>query len=162
MQYVSYMFKKTVATSEAGSKKKSLDPLKKEVPILGPRFVPPNYLHIEKRSPSPKITPGVTYLKPLHVVHPFYYLNLKQCLQCDETEDVSWQGWAGTGYREVHGLRREETAIGYQLECGKCKDNKKQVSGEGVFCIASTSIKFWARRAHWEISSECNDLRGMT
>lgn len=155
------MFKKTAATSETGSKKK-LVPLRKEVPILGPRFVPPEYLHLEKRNPTPKIIPGVTYLKPLHVVHPFYYPNLKQCPQCDETEDVSWQGWAGTGYREVHGLHREETAIGYQLECAKCKDKKKEVNGEGVYCIASTSIKFWARRAHWEIPSECYGLHDTT
>lgn len=156
VQYVNFMVKKTTTSSESGSKKQLAPPaLRKEIPILGPRFVPPGYLHMEKRNSTPNIIPISTYLKPLHVVHPFYYPSLKLCPQCDST-NVSWKGWVGPGYREVHGVSREETAIGYQLECEPCK---QQYSGgsatdKGVFCLSTTNIKFWARRSHWEIPRE--------
>ena len=85
---------------------------------------------------------------------------------------MSWQSWTSTGYREVHGVFREETALGYQLDCLSCHEaldstgaksqgNKGQSStdkGEkpkkkGV-AFATTNFKFWERRQHGEIPSE--------
>ncbi|KAI0656723.1 hypothetical protein C8Q70DRAFT_920675 [Cubamyces menziesii] len=65
-------------------------PLSTSIPILGPCFVLPTYLHLQKRAVSPEVVPETTYLKPIHVVHPFYYPQLNHgCPQCG-LDQVSW------------------------------------------------------------------------
>lgn len=125
------------------------------MPLLGPRFLPPSWLHLRRREPVPNILPSVAYLKPLHIVHPLYYHWLKTCPQCD-SESVSWQGWTATGPREVHGIRREETTLGYQLECKDCEARfgGRNAEEEGKYCFATTNAKFWERKEHWEIPRE--------
>lgn len=113
------------------------------IPILGPRFLPPQYLHLQTRQPLSKITPNVQYLRPLTVLHPFY-LDVSACPQC-RSPDIVVQGWNGTGPREVHGVREEETAIGYQFRCGECKTQKKP------YCFSTTNTEFWQHLQHWEI-----------
>lgn len=45
-----------------------------KIPILGPHFVPPLYLHALRRNQSePAVNPETLYLKPLRVIHPFYH-----------------------------------------------------------------------------------------
>ncbi|KAG1807078.1 hypothetical protein EV424DRAFT_1329721, partial [Suillus variegatus] len=86
--------------------------LDSRIPILGPHFLPPSYLHARKCNPSePAINPEVLYLKPLRVIHPFYHPELARCPRCDCTDGVLWDGWTGTGPRDVHGVMLDEAAI---------------------------------------------------
>ena len=156
--YVDYVYHAT--TVRAGSKK---DPpiLRLEVPLLGPLFLPPTFLNLRKRKPAYSITPTTTYLKPLHIVHPLYYPDLAKCPLCDSL-DVSWQGWTGTGHRDVHGVDREETALGYQLQCNSCKESRTEARGasggkqknEELVRVATTNPKFWERRRDYDIPSK--------
>ncbi|KAF7796643.1 hypothetical protein EIP86_007825 [Pleurotus ostreatoroseus] len=124
-------------------------PLPINIPLYGPRFVPPTYLHARKRSPgSPKIQPVTNYIKPVSVVHPFYFPNFfKRCPQCDSVDDkeVYWDSWISTGPREVYGLKYGETAIGYQLRCKACKNRGLE------WCFATTSAAFWAKSEAWSV-----------
>ncbi|KAA1471881.1 hypothetical protein DENSPDRAFT_859197 [Dentipellis sp. KUC8613] len=91
--------------------------LKPNIPIYGPRFMPPSYLHGAKRDTTPDIHVKTAYLKPLTILHPFYYPELRCCPKCGCTDKrATWNGWNTTGYREVHGIRAEETALGFQLK----------------------------------------------
>ncbi|KAL6303303.1 hypothetical protein BKA93DRAFT_818126 [Sparassis latifolia] len=127
----------------------------RELPIYGPHFLPPTYTEAHQRSATPEVTPDTSYLKPVTVVHPFYYPELTQCPQCDST-DVKWTQWAATGHREVHGIFWEETAIGYQLRCKNCETQAGMHGhqGGGMYCFATTSHLFWERREHWEVPCE--------
>ncbi len=132
--------------------------LKTNIPIYGPRFVPPSYLHVQKRNPvTPLIKPSVLFLKPLHVIHPFYYGNLRKCPQCGSSEGVSWNSWVNTGHRELYGLRQGECALGYQLRCKGCTTGSTmQGSGDSdsdQHCFATTSSAFWRKWEHWNIPS---------
>src|ERR1700677_2326504 len=116
VEYVNFLYK---STKHHGNSKKNAPPpnLLKEIPLLGPHFIPPSYLHIQKRQPTPTIQPQTTYLKPLNIVHPFYYAGLgKCCPQCDSS-DVQWDGWTTSHHRDVHGIQEEETVLGFQLLC---------------------------------------------
>ena len=56
-----YVGKSGVAdvTAVHGNKKGAIPPsLKKDIPILGPHFLPPGYIHAQKQD-TPQITPGV-------------------------------------------------------------------------------------------------------
>jgi hypothetical protein len=155
VEYVSHVYKAT--TIRAGAKNGMPPPaLSKEVPLLGPRFLPPSYISLRKRNSNADINPTSAYLKPLHIVHPFYYPELARCPQC-QSEDVSWQGWTTTGHREVHGVNREETALGYQLSCRDCESRfgGHNAVEEGIYCIATTNTMFWKNKQHWEIPSMC-------
>ena len=105
VEYTNYV---QSATSVHKGAKSHADPpvLKAGVPLLGPLFLPITYIYFQKRSKRPQITPKVGYLKPIHIIHPFYYPNLKKCPQCDSMDEdfVSWQGWTSTGYQEMHGV----------------------------------------------------------
>lgn len=155
--YVDYVYSSTTVKANA---KKDPPQLKQEVPLLGPLFLPPTYVHLQKSKSAHAISPKTMYLKPLHIIHPFYYPNLAQCPQCDSL-NVSWQGWTATGHRDVHGVEREETALGYQLECNSCKESRaeKRIGGrktnsEELVCMATTNPKFWARKHDCEVPSE--------
>jgi hypothetical protein len=155
VQYVTYIYKAT--TVRAGTQKWTAPlTLRKEVPLLGPRFLPPTYIHLQKRSSTPDIEPATTYLKPLHIVHPFYYADLAKCPQC-LSENTSWQGWTSTGHRDVYGVRRGETALGYQLECKDCKSHIHSHNTENKsHCFATTNMTFWVGKEHWEIPRKCD------
>lgn len=124
------------------------------VPILGPRFIGPTYLQILSRQPASQIKPDTLYLKPLNIVHPFYYPHLAKCPVCLGSS-VNWEGWTGTGAREVHGIMYEELAIGTQLRCKDCEKIAKESKADGgakiSYCHATTNPSFWQRWEHWEI-----------
>jgi hypothetical protein len=145
VKYVNYTYKAT--TIRAGTKKGTgPPPLRREVPLLGPRFLPLPYISLWKRNSTPDISPQMAYLKPLHIVHPFYYPELARCPEC-ESENISWQGWTTTGHREVHGVSHEETALGYQLSCDNCKSRiGSRNTAEGFYCFATTNTMFWHKR----------------
>jgi hypothetical protein len=102
---------------------------------------------------TPVIEPQSAYLKPITIIHPFYFPELAKCPQCD-TDNIGWNGWTTTGPRNIHGVCRDETAYGIQVQCkGECE---KRFSGgnaeeEGAYCFATTNVKFWERREHWDI-----------
>ncbi|KAK6969492.1 hypothetical protein R3P38DRAFT_3500892 [Favolaschia claudopus] len=157
VEYVSLMY--TESRHHGNSKASGPKTLPKGFPVLGPRFMPPSLLEAKKRSPA-NIQPTPLYMRPLNVVHPFYYNNFS-CPQCDST-DIKWDSWTGGGARGVvHGVRREERAIGYQLRCNECKRKYGQGGSEAGakgpdneklgYSFATTNPKFWARRQHWEI-----------
>ena len=153
VEYVQYVHKKT--SIRAGTQNGTAPPsLGTEVPILGPRFLPPTYLHLRKRNTTPIIEPQSAYLKPLTIVHPFYFPELAKCPQCD-TDNIGWNGWTTTGPRNVHGICRDETAYGVQVQCkGECErrfGGGKNAEEAGTYCFATTNVKFWEKREHWGI-----------
>jgi hypothetical protein len=149
VEYVNYLYHQTKA--HGNSKDTQPKPLSKDIPLMGPRFIPPSYLHIQRRQPAaPVIEPESAYLKPLNVVHPFYYPGLARCPQC-KSNSVLWEGWTTTGSRDVHGVSEEEMVLGFQLHCKDC-----EASGTAKghrFCVATTNPVFWAKWEHWEIPS---------
>lgn len=118
-------------------------------------------MHNFRRHSMPDIHPETAYLKAFTIIHPLYFGDsIAICPKCDATgSDVSWSGWTSTGHCEVHGLDREETALGYQLRCQRCSkaasDQKTSIrNGEGTYCFSTTNHTFWERREHWTIPGE--------
>ncbi|KAG2157252.1 hypothetical protein DEU56DRAFT_763712 [Suillus clintonianus] len=165
IEYINYISEKTRIRSAKSLMRPCLD---SRIPILGPHFLPPSYLHARKRNQcEPAVNPEVLYLKPLRVVHPFYHPELARCPRCNCTDGVSWDGWTGTGPRDVHGLMLDEAAIGMQLRCETCKNDpsskkglvesecehndRKTIKGH---CFATTSQDFWRNWSHWSIPGE--------
>lgn len=93
VEYVSFIWDKTRARKK-GNVPMKLSP---DIPLFGPRFIPPSYLHLQKRTGSSlDVSPEAQYLKPVNIVHPFYYLGLACCPQCQSCTDVTWVGWTGS------------------------------------------------------------------
>lgn len=173
VQYVNFVQDATRARPKKSAM--SLPRLSNEIPLLGPHFLPPSYLHARKRPGNAPIEPEVMYLRPLNVVHPFYYPSLARCPQCCGT-NIVWEGWTGTGARDVHGVKLEEAALGCQLRCKDCKgirqenrDGSRMVVDEpgvqddeeteqgaqgGGYCFATTNVSFWGKYEHWQIPRE--------
>ncbi|KAG1764261.1 hypothetical protein EV702DRAFT_982169 [Suillus placidus] len=160
VEYVQFLWEKTRTRSKKGEPSK----LGVNVPLLGPRFLPPSYLHVQKRSGGGAIEPTMQYLKPLNIVHPFYYPQLGQCPRCRSDKDTAWEGWTSKGARELHGLFCEEAALGTQLRCNRCRESSKGKTGgdaasgmvaaiEG-YCFATTSAMYWKGWEHWRIPCE--------
>ena len=158
VQYVTYIHLETCLHGNAKVGVKPPRTLDKGIPLYGPRFVPPSYLHQRKKSLRGDIRPETAYLKPLNVVHPFYYKGLQVCPRCGATDNTYWNSWTGTGHREVHGLQREECAIGYQLRCRLCSGDdgrsddespmsleKVRVNEDDQHCFATTSSAYWKK-----------------
>lgn len=164
IEYVNFIWQRT----RSHKKGDQSSPLPSDIPLLGPRFLPPTYLHVTKRPGNGKISPETIYLKPLNIIHPFYYSGLAQCPRCNSEDDITWEGWTGTGAREVHGISYEEVALGLQLRCNACKAMKSAearvhengpMEGEGGeevkgHCFALTSNTFWTSWKQWEIPRE--------
>ena len=149
------------------------------MPILGPRFVPPTYLHSQLQPGPTDVQSDIQYLKPISIIHPLYYLELAKCPRCQSSKDVTWEGWTTMGACELHGISHEETALGLQLRCNGCKRNGKleKSAADGAtevvsakinkpqmaagptkeneaasgYCFALTSHTFWKGWNHWEI-----------
>lgn len=157
VEYVSFVHK---LTSVHGNKKGAAPPaLQKEVPILGPHFLPPGYIHAQKR--DAKITPDISYIRALTVVHPFYFPTISQCCPSCNSSDTLLEGWTTKGARDVHGLLRDERAIGVQIICKHCRGQYEKggpQEGKGHFCFATTAKCFWAKWEHWRIPSELHNL----
>ncbi|KAJ8596095.1 hypothetical protein M405DRAFT_782130 [Rhizopogon salebrosus TDB-379] len=149
VEYINYVSDKTRIRSVKALARPYLDG---KIPILGPHFVPPSYLHARKRSQSePVVNPEISYLKPLRVIHPFYYPELARCPRCNCADGIQWDGWTGTGPRDVHGLMLDEAAIGTQLRCEHCKNDPTSKKGH---CFATTNPGFWHGWSHWSIPGD--------
>ncbi|EIW61003.1 uncharacterized protein TRAVEDRAFT_97136, partial [Trametes versicolor FP-101664 SS1] len=73
VEYVNWAYQLT--KSNSGPPK----PLKAEVPLLGPRFLPPTYLHCSRRNSIADIQPETSYMRPLTIIHPLYFEELAKC-----------------------------------------------------------------------------------
>ena len=152
--YVKHLQKLTARAPNA--KSDAPKPLSESVPLFGPRFIPPNALwESSKRGPAADVTPESLYLKPVTVIHPFYFRGLCHCpndlsTEPSERHDFKWDGWTTMGPQEVHGVWHEEMAIGLQLRCFTCREAENG-SAEDQHCFASTSAAFWRDVQHWEI-----------
>ncbi|KAF9540595.1 hypothetical protein CPC08DRAFT_650854, partial [Agrocybe pediades] len=161
VEYVDFLHHETAVHGNATSK--AVPVLKKDIPLLGPRFLSPSFYHTAKREGSnPEILPDLAYIKPLTIIHPVYFgvFGLSRCPQCQSTE-ILWDAWTATGARDVHGIRREERAIGYQLHCKMCKEKYGKggsQSGQKKSCFATTSKFFWEKWEHWRIPSKYGSL----
>jgi hypothetical protein len=159
VQYVTHMYNQTRVHGNAKPSLKAPPTIDRRIPLYGPRFVPPSYLNQRLHFPKADIKPEVTYLKPLNVVHPFYYKNLDICPHCGTSDQTTWNSWTATGHREVHGLQREECALGFQLRCSKCEKSggltsaseKKRKVEEEQYCFATTTSAFWMKWPFWDI-----------
>ncbi|KAG1780071.1 hypothetical protein EV702DRAFT_1194838 [Suillus placidus] len=159
VEYINYISDKTRTRSTKALARLCLD---SKVPILGPRFLPPSYLHARKRNQSePAINPETLYLKALCAIHPFYYPELAKCPRCNGTDNIQWDGWTGTGPRDVHGLMVDEAAIGTQLCCENCKNDATRKEHEHSvktnlkgYCFATTNPDFWGSWPHWSIPGD--------
>lgn len=154
--YVDFVHKRT--SLHGNAKTGSVPPtLGEGFPILGPRFVPPSHLHLQKRRSQPRIQASTSYLRPLHIIHPFFYPSLAQCPTCG-SDNVSWDSWTRNGPREVHGMHRDETALGVQLRCKSCKKQLMEKAGsedsDGHSCVATTSYLFWRTTEFWKLPRE--------
>ncbi|KAG0692104.1 hypothetical protein DFH29DRAFT_883083, partial [Suillus ampliporus] len=160
VEYVQFVWEKT----RTRSKKNEPNRLALNVPLLGPRFLPPTYLHVHKCLGEGGVEPVIQYLKPLNIIHPFYFGCLAQCPQCGSADDTVWEGWTSTGARELHGLYCEELALGTQLRCNICKGSAKDKAANGTnrsevnegdvkqsYCFATMSATFWKSWEHWKI-----------
>ncbi|KAG0694810.1 hypothetical protein DFH29DRAFT_1006019 [Suillus ampliporus] len=172
VEYVQCLWEKSRPRSK---KIEPTDKLGFNVPLLGLRFVPPSYLHVQKRLGlgCQAIEPATQYIKPLNIIHPFYYPQLATCPRCGSDKATTWEGWTSTGARELHGLICEETALGAQLRCNTCKDSAKTTKGKNKniipggedagghasqaaddlegYCFATTSAAYWRTWEHWRI-----------
>lgn len=158
VEYVQHMH--NLLTPRNGARKVTAATiLSKDAPLLGPRFIPPTYLHLRRRDPAPSITAETVYLKAINVIHPFFYPEVSKCPQCG-TDRIGWEGWTTSGPRNVHGVKREETVIGVQLECkGDCgKRFKAPGTEKGTYCFATTNATFWQAWGHWEIPRKSKSI----
>ncbi|KAG1769928.1 hypothetical protein EV702DRAFT_1049495 [Suillus placidus] len=159
VEYINYISDKTRTRSTKALARLCLD---SKVPILSPCFLPPSYLHAWKRNQSePAINPETLYLKALCAIHPFYYPELVKCPRCNGTDNIQWDGWTGTGPRDVHGLMVDEAAIGTQLRCENCKNDATRKEHEHSvktnlkgYCFATTNPDFWGSWPHWSIPGD--------
>ncbi|KAJ6497153.1 hypothetical protein C8R47DRAFT_1212691 [Mycena vitilis] len=147
VEYVMFLKNETKPKKTGKNSTSGPQQLKPGIPIYGPKFFPPSLTDTRLR--ADKIKPDTAYLRPTNIIHPVYYPTLAKCPECGST-DVSWDGWNATGSREVHGLKREETALGYQLRHEAC-------SGASIGtviknrCFATTNQAFWKKWQHWEV-----------
>lgn len=156
-QYVSYIARLT--RSQIPVKSPNTDPnpppfslpnpLPLAIPLYGPRFLPPGYLEIQRHQNNPNLTPRSSYIKPVNIVHPFYYPQIRRCPRCEST-DVIQQGWTSTSYRSVHGVAFEETALGYQYRCQPCSAARRLHESSNPRNFTTTSCTFWES---WNINT---------
>ncbi|PIL33642.1 hypothetical protein GSI_04265 [Ganoderma sinense ZZ0214-1] len=143
----------TVQSSQGSDLTVALDP---RWPIIGPKAEPPSYLHQFLCQVTPEIEPDTTYLKPCYTVHWLFHDTLRRCPKCN-SKRLERNGWNPSGPREVHGLRREEMAIGIQIRCLDCADKyakkgqTRSEDAEGRYCWTGTSAEFWDNFEHWEL-----------
>ncbi|EJD33698.1 hypothetical protein AURDEDRAFT_177222 [Auricularia subglabra TFB-10046 SS5] len=138
LEYVNYVhLRSRVHGNAKGVNQPTLNAI---IPLLGPHFVPPPPALSYARRAGVELKPESWYLRPLNVVHEFYYPSLRTCRVCgaDKTQTSS-EGWASTVPRRVHGIGIEELAIGQQLKCQRCKGRGSKQS-----TYALTSSAFWA------------------
>ncbi|KAF8186240.1 hypothetical protein BJ912DRAFT_927161 [Pholiota molesta] len=131
MEYVDYLHSKLKVHGNSKDKDKARI-IDKAIPLLGPRFMPPGFLHSMQRDPTPSIDPKQVYTVALTVIHPVFYPNMfTSCPHC-ASDAILWDGWNATGAR---------------TDCQR----KKAENPSGKYCFATTSHLFWKKWEHWKI-----------
>ncbi|KAI1788923.1 hypothetical protein LXA43DRAFT_843469, partial [Ganoderma leucocontextum] len=131
--------------------------LNPRIPYYGSKFYPPTYISEKLRKVSPNVTPELSYLKPVTVLHPALIEELNFCPRCNATgSDLSWNGWTTSGPRDVHGVSSEEQVIGVQMRCNRCKAARGKADADDdnkdpSYCWGTASSQFWENREHWQI-----------
>ncbi|KAI0344801.1 hypothetical protein BDW22DRAFT_1326630 [Trametopsis cervina] len=123
VEYVNYISGSKAAVS-IGQPKKGTYQLPASVPLWGPIFHPPTFSNTlvrgtardKKTGALYDIKPDLAYLRPITVLHPFYFPRLRRCPR-NMLHQVTNDGWQSNGSREVHGMYHEQSAIGFQLRC---------------------------------------------
>ncbi|KAG8916363.1 hypothetical protein FRC01_003197 [Tulasnella sp. 417] len=144
-QYVKYLHDKTPKKG-----KFSLD-----LPLYGPRFSPspPAFLH-RNPSSSSQISPNDFYLKPVTIVHDFFWPSLMTCPTCAKAgraePKLERQGFTPEGPRTVHGIYEDEYVIGARIRCKTCAKLKHG----GRIQWSFTAQEFWGDKPYWEIPRE--------
>ncbi|KAH0835880.1 hypothetical protein J3R83DRAFT_9759, partial [Lanmaoa asiatica] len=166
VEYVNLISQKTWIHKDSGYVK-----LLPDISLLGPCFMPLSYLHLTRQPGNRIINPETQYLKPLTVIHLFYYPELVWCPWCCSSDDVLWEGWTGTSARDMHGISFEECCLGQQLRCNACKavkpakegcdlssnsqteseKHKGDENGLTGYCFALMSHAYWSHWQRWEI-----------
>lgn len=155
VEYVDRIYSKVSVHGNSGPlAKEAVRSLDKNIPLMGPCFLPPTLLHRTRREATPDIRPEQAYLKAITTIHPMFYpAELTQCPKC-QSSNIRWDGWNGTGARTVYGIHVNERALGYQMRCNAdCKTNKN--SEPGGYCFATTNHAFWEKWEHWRVPSKC-------
>jgi len=86
---------------------------------------------------------GSRHLRPLTIIHPFFYPQIGRC-PCGNKRPL-WEGWTTTGHRDVHGLRQEETALGFRIRCKECHGESQGKTNRDGYCIATTNPLYWEK-----------------
>ena len=128
---------------EKGAKKR----LDRRIPYYGHKFYPPTYMSQKIRKLSPSVTPELSYLKPVTILHPALIEELNFCPRCNATgSDISWGGWTTSGPRDVHGVSGEEQVIGVQIRCNKCTKARGKADADNLdddpYCWGTASSQF--------------------
>lgn len=147
---VTYVSKINVDSRVHGnSKAKDARTLGSNIPLLGPVFAPPTHLHqLRRKGPTDKVVPQTSYIKKLHIIHPFFYPDLPlSCPECNEVATFASNGWTGGAPRKVHALKVDELAYGLQYQCGVCEKNKRS------YGFSTTNPEFWKGTPHWALPS---------
>ncbi|GJF00469.1 hypothetical protein PsYK624_167570 [Phanerochaete sordida] len=122
------------------------------VPLYGPRFTPPSFNDVNIRNANPLIEATIAYLKPITVVHPVFFPELKQCPRDKAHQSVSWdsagrllEAARSTGFCK----RRRQSDISYAewtaTRTDRILPRLRQKRGErsGMHCFATTNDIFW-------------------
>ncbi|EJD40175.1 hypothetical protein AURDEDRAFT_170755 [Auricularia subglabra TFB-10046 SS5] len=137
VEYVNHVHSRTRVHGNAKSVNRPV--LSDTIPLLGPRFVPPPPALVSSRRAAGELKPDAWYLRPLNIVHEFFFPDLRTCRVCGAGESrTSFEGWASSVPRRVHGVTMEEFALGQQLKCQQCRDR-----GNKPHSYALTSDAFW-------------------
>ena len=78
------------------------------------------------------------------------------------SQDLSPERWNTDGPRRVHGIEEEEFALGLQMKCKVCEENRN-TKGAGTSNIGGLtkktvlfnpmSVNYWEGIPYWEIPS---------
>ena len=105
------------------------------------------------------------YIKPVHIVHPFFYPALTNlgCRKHGTEPNIQWTQWTGKGPRDVHGLMEAEFSIGYQMQCKMCAAGGETDAPDCDSTIkprlhfwAATNRSYWAGLLHWQVPCACS------
>lgn len=142
--YVDYLY--SLTRVHANSTKIRKEHIPDDIPVLGPRFLPPSpVLTAKYRSGVRNLSTAGFYLKAVTVVHPFYDslaedVGCPTCKNNGTVPSISWKSWARAGPRIVQGIDNTEFAIGYVMSCKTCTKQS-----------TSTSYDYWKPIPHWKV-----------
>ena len=122
--------------------------------LHGPTFKPPSL--DEHLLHGDELKPEDMYIRPVTVLHPLYFPDLKMCPR-DRSHKPQWDGFTTSGPRTVYGVNAPELALGYQIRCRQCSAHDLK-GGAQQTCFGTASPQYWAGVPHWERPRECSKI----